>query len=80
MGGIPSAGIIQIGDDWGPVPPNWGVYFGVDDVDSAAAKATELGGSVIVEPRDIPDFARFAVLRDAEGAVFNVIRVNEWPA
>jgi predicted enzyme related to lactoylglutathione lyase len=80
VAGIPSAGIIQICDDWGPVPPNWGVYFGVDDVDAAAAKATELGGSVIVEPRDIPDFARFAVLRDAEGAVFNVLRVNEWPA
>ena len=23
-------GIIQIGEDWGPAPPNWGVYFGVN--------------------------------------------------
>ncbi len=78
VSGIQIAGIIQIGDDWGPVPPNWGVYFGVDDVDAVAAKAGELGGGVIVEPRDIEDFARFAVLRDAEGAVFNILRVNEW--
>ena len=74
MGG----GIIQIGEDWGPVPPNWGVYFGVNDVDATANHAKELGGSAIVEPRDLLDFARFSVLRDAEGAVFTVIRLNDW--
>ncbi len=78
VGGVQMAGIIQIGEDWGPVPPNWGVYFGVNDVDATVAKAQALGGGVIVEPRDIADFARFAVLRDAEGAVFNVLRLNEW--
>ncbi len=78
VGGNHAAGIIQIGEDWGPVPPNWGVYFGVNDVDATAAKAQELGGGVVVEPRDIADFARFAVLRDAEGAVFSVIKLNEW--
>ena len=78
VGGVQMAGIIQIGEDWGPVPPNWGVYFGVDDVDSTVAKAQALGGGVIVEPRDIADFARFAVLQDAEGAVFNILRLNEW--
>ena len=71
-------GIIQIGEDWGPVPPNWGVYFGVNDVDAIAGKAKELGGSIIVEPRDLLDFARFAVLTDSEGAVFTVIRLNDW--
>ena len=71
-------GIIQIGEDWGPVPPNWGVYFGVNDVDGIAGKAKDLGGSIIVEPRDLMDFARFAVLTDTEGAVFTVIRLNEW--
>ena len=71
-------GIIQIGEDWGPVPPNWGVYFGVNDVDATTAKAQELGGGVIVEPRDLMDFARFSVVRDAEGAVFTIIKMNEW--
>ena len=71
-------GIIQIGEDWGPVPPNWGVYFGVNDVDATAAQAQELGGGAIIEPRDLMDFARFSVLRDAEGAVFTVIRLNDW--
>ena len=76
--GEPAAGIIQIGDDWGPVPPNWGVYFGVDDVDGTVAKARELGGKVIVEPNDIGDFARFSVLSDPEGAVFSVIKLTQW--
>ena len=78
VSGVQVAGIVQIEEDWGPVPPNWGVYFGVNDVDAAVAKAQTLGGSVIVEPRDIEDFARFAVLRDSEGAVFNIIRLKEW--
>ena len=74
----PVAGIMEIGADWGPVPPNWGVYFGVNDVEATVAKAQELGGGVIVAPTDIADFARFSVLRDSEGAVFSVIKLNEW--
>ena len=72
--------MLKIEEDWGPVPPNWGIYIGVDDVDATVEQATALGGGVVVEPRDIPDFARFAVLRDSEGAVFSVIALNEWPA
>ena len=80
VGERPAAGIIEIGEDWGPVPPNWGVYFGVGDVDVTVALALDLGGDVVVPPRDIGDFLRFAVLRDSEGAVFSVIRMTEWPA
>lgn len=80
VSGTPVAGMLKIGEDWGPVPPNWGIYIGVDDVDATAAQATSLGGEVIAGPQDIPNFARFAVLRDAEGAVFSVIALNEWPA
>ena len=79
VSGVQVAGIIQIGEDWGPVPPNWGVYFGVEDVDATVARVEELGGKVCVEPRDIEDFARFAVLFDPEGAVFSIIQLSEWP-
>ena len=71
-------GIMQIGEDWGPVPPNWGVYFGVNDVEATVARAQELGGGLVHGPADIADFARFAVLSDAEGAVFTVIKLNDW--
>jgi predicted enzyme related to lactoylglutathione lyase len=50
-------------------PPHWSVTFAVDDADATAAKASELGGEVLVAPVDAP-WTRMAVLRDPQGAVF----------
>jgi predicted enzyme related to lactoylglutathione lyase len=50
-------------------PPSWGVVFAVDDADAIAARATELGGSVIAPPADGP-WVRMTVLADPAGAVF----------
>ena len=50
-------------------PPNWLVYFGIDDIDAGAAKAGELGGGTIVGPTPI-GMGSIAVLRDPQGAVF----------
>lgn len=52
------------------VPDHWLVYFGSSDVDRDAAKAAELGGTVIAGPMDIPGTGRFAVVVDPQGAVF----------
>lgn len=49
-------------------PPHWLAYAGVADVDATAAKAKALGGSVLVEPTDIPNMGRFAILTDPQGA------------
>ena len=54
------------------VPNHWHVYFAVDDADATAAKAAELGGSVMVAPFDSP-VGRMAVLTDPQGAVFSII-------
>ena len=56
------------------IPANWLVYFAVDDTDATVAKARELGGAVAVEPMDIPDVGRFAVLTDPHGSAFAVIQ------
>ena len=50
-------------------PPNWSVTFATDDADATAAKATELGGTVVAGPLDAP-WVRMAVLRDPQGAFF----------
>jgi len=50
-------------------PPVWGVTFGVDDADAIAARASELGGDVLVPPFDAP-WVRMAIIRDPQGAVF----------
>jgi predicted enzyme related to lactoylglutathione lyase len=51
------------------VPPYWAVYFGHDAVDEAVVTATELGGSVVLEPMDGPP-GRWAFIADPQGGVF----------
>jgi predicted enzyme related to lactoylglutathione lyase len=46
--------IIPIADDQPGMPPHWSVTFATADADATAAKATELGGRVIVPPFDAP--------------------------
>jgi predicted enzyme related to lactoylglutathione lyase len=58
------------------IPPNWGVYFAVDDTDATVATATKGGASVIMEPNDIPP-GRMAVLTDPQGAVFSVLALAQ---
>ncbi len=48
--------------------PMWAGYIEVDDVDGSVDKAKGLGASVYVEPTDIPDIGRFAMLADPQGA------------
>jgi predicted enzyme related to lactoylglutathione lyase len=57
----------------GGMPPNWGCYVTVDDVDATARKATELGGKVVHGPQDIQGVGRMAVIVDPQGAALNVI-------
>ena len=52
------------------VPPQWSVYVGVDDVDARIAKCVELGGTVLVEPMDVPQVGRMALIQDPQGATF----------
>jgi uncharacterized protein len=61
-----------------PLPrPFWLPYLGVPDVDAAFHKASSLGASEIVPPRDIPGIGRFSVLKDPAGAVFALARFTE---
>ena len=63
------ASINPIPDDQPDTPPHWSVTFAVDDADAMAAKATELGGTVIVAPFDAP-WVRTTVINDPQGATF----------
>jgi predicted enzyme related to lactoylglutathione lyase len=57
------------------VPNHWHVYFAVADTDAAAAKVTELGGSVMVPPFDTP-IGKMAVVSDPQGAVFSFFQAS----
>ncbi len=50
-------------------PPHFMNYVAVDNVDESAAKATELGASVMTGPMDIPNVGRFCVIKDPTGAM-----------
>jgi predicted enzyme related to lactoylglutathione lyase len=55
------------------VPPNWTGYVAVDDVDASAQKVKQLGGSVRVDPTEIPGVGRFAVIADPTGAAIAIM-------
>lgn len=67
------AGIMGIPADSPGLPPSWGSYVTVDDVDARVARVQALGGSLCVPPRDIPDVGRFAVIADPQGAMLAMI-------
>ena len=66
------AGFMGLSDS--PIPAHWHPYIAVEDVDGTAAKTSELGGSVLAEPMDVPNVGRIAVLRDPQGASFGIIK------
>ena len=53
------------------IPPHWGIYLAVDDVDATAARVADRGGSV-EGPFDVFDSGRMAVLTDPTGAIVHI--------
>jgi len=58
--------------DGAPPTAVWNTYVWVQSADEAAAKALAASGHVAMEPFDVMDAGRMAVLTDPEGAVFCV--------
>ena len=61
-------GIMAIPPQAAGMPPKWGSYITVGDVDATARKAKDLGATMCVEPMDIPGVGRFCVFTDPQGA------------
>jgi predicted enzyme related to lactoylglutathione lyase len=78
LGDAPVGGMLDMAARGVPeeVPAHWQVYFAVDDTDAAVDQAKQGGGSVMVEPIDIPA-GRFAILIDPHGASFAVIALSD---
>jgi uncharacterized protein len=55
----------------------WNTYVCVDSADETAAKARDAGGTVLMEPFDVLQSGRMAVIADPEGAVFFLWQANE---
>lgn len=55
------------------IPNHWAIYFGSDDVAATAAKAVELGGTVIAPVMDTP-VGPIAGIADPMGATFSIMQ------
>jgi uncharacterized protein len=58
-------------------PPHWNCYVSVQDADAAAARAQELGASVVLPAGDVGDSGRLAAFQDPQGAVLSVWQPGE---
>lgn len=70
------AGMMQIDESWGDVPPNWAVHILVEDVEATAAKARELGATLLTDVTDAGEMGRLVVIQDPQGAVLTAIEFN----
>ncbi len=79
LNGLEAAAIYQQGEEekGQGVPPHWNTYFTVDDVDQSAAKAEQLGATIIFGPMDVFDAGRMVYMQDPQGAMFAVWQAKE---
>ena len=68
------AGMMSNAGQQGNPPPNWLIYFAVDNCDKTAGDIKAAGGKVYKGPDDIPGTGRFAVVADPQGAVFGLLQ------
>ena len=55
------------------VPPSWGYYFGVPDIDAAVEAINANGGAVVNGPMEVPGGAWIVQLTDPQGAYVAVV-------
>jgi predicted enzyme related to lactoylglutathione lyase len=75
--GSPNAGMMEIGPDWGEVPPSWSVYFTVKSCQASVEEAESIGAKVYLDPMEVPEVGTFAGLQDPQGAHFLIIEMKK---
>jgi uncharacterized protein len=70
--GKQAGALYEMGPEQKGVPPHWNSYVCVASADEAAAQAKKLGGAVVLEPFDVMDHGRMAIIQDPTGATFSL--------
>jgi predicted enzyme related to lactoylglutathione lyase len=73
-GDRPAGGMMKIQSEWGETPPQWSVYFAVDDLERAIEKARGMGGRFVTGTMEV-EAGRFIYVRDPQGAHFALIQL-----
>jgi len=61
------------------MPPCWSCYVTVDNADASAKQAVSLGGKLLMEPFDVMEHGRMAIIQDPQGAVFCIWQAKKNP-
>lgn len=61
------------------VPPHWGLYVGVEQLEVGAADVARLGGSPVSEVMEVPGIGRMQAMRDPQGAAFSIYQPADAP-
>jgi uncharacterized protein len=65
VGNAPVGGLLSVPED---AKLGWIGHVGVDDLDAALDRARQLGGAVVVQPMEVLELGRFAVVADPQMA------------
>jgi predicted enzyme related to lactoylglutathione lyase len=59
-----------------PAPPYWGFYFVVPALDAAGQRVKEGGGSILMDPMEVPGGAWIINCADPQGAYFSLVSMH----
>lgn len=71
-----AGGIMQLSEQMcaNGAKPTWLFYVGVNDVDATAEKVKKAGGAILMQPFDIPNVGRIAMIADPQGIPLYIMR------
>jgi predicted enzyme related to lactoylglutathione lyase len=67
--GDPRAGVCHARGSNAGLPAQWLLYIVVEDLDRSAKRTADLGGEILVPPKETGGHGRYCVIRDPAGAV-----------
>jgi len=69
--GVPMGGVMKLPEGMN-VPPHWGMYVGVPNLEEAVARIEGLGGSWMSPVIQVPTVGRMRTMKDPQGAMFSI--------
>jgi predicted enzyme related to lactoylglutathione lyase len=65
-------GMMNKNEETAEVPPNWGIYFRVDDINAATERVKANGGQILNGPMEVPGGDWIVNAMDPQGAAFSL--------
>jgi predicted enzyme related to lactoylglutathione lyase len=69
---FPLGGMMNKPQEMAQVPPNWGLYFRVDDINAATDRVKANGGQILNGPMEVPGGDMIVNCMDPQGAAFSL--------